>query len=94
MLRQVAHRVRTGLPATTVTTAAALVFATLAAFVAALAHSEPPVVVRGAPAADRVMRYLGTYPREYVERLELRDRVRVALDEDHVSVWPTESASE
>jgi ABC-type lipoprotein export system ATPase subunit len=28
-------------------------------------------------------------PREYVERLEMRDRVRVALDEDHVSVWPT-----
>jgi hypothetical protein len=49
------------MPATAVTTAAALVFATLAAFVAALAHSEPPVVVRGAPAADRVMRYLGTY---------------------------------
>ncbi|MEY9895622.1 ABC-type lipoprotein export system ATPase subunit [Catenulispora sp. MAP5-51] len=29
-------------------------------------------------------------PREYVERLGMRDRVRVALDEDHVSVWPTE----
>ena len=30
-------------------------------------------------------------PREYVERLEMRDRVRVALDEDHVSVWPAAS---
>ncbi|GAA2041575.1 ABC transporter ATP-binding protein [Catenulispora yoronensis] len=28
-------------------------------------------------------------PREFVERLGMRDRVRVALDEDHVSVWPT-----
>ncbi|WP_194925574.1 ABC transporter ATP-binding protein [Catenulispora pinisilvae] len=27
-------------------------------------------------------------PGEYVQRLALRDRVRVALDEDHVSVWP------
>ncbi|MEY9895620.1 hypothetical protein ABIA31_009309 [Catenulispora sp. MAP5-51] len=60
-LRRAAHRVRTGLPATLVTAAAALVFATLGAFVAALAHSEPPVVVRGAPTADRVMRYLGAY---------------------------------
>jgi len=30
-------------------------------------------------------------PREYVERLEMRDRVRVALDADHVSVWPAAS---
>lgn len=59
--RHATHRVRTGLPATLVTTAAALVFATLGSFVAALAHSEPPVVVRGAPVADRVVRYLGTY---------------------------------
>lgn len=60
-LRQAAHRLRTGLPATLVATSAALVFGTLGAFVAALAHSEPAAVVRGAPAAQRVVRYLGTY---------------------------------
>ncbi|MEZ0114544.1 hypothetical protein ABH920_008579 [Catenulispora sp. EB89] len=60
-LRQTAHRLRTGLPATLVATSAALVFGTLGAFVAALAHSEPAAVLRGAPAADRVVRYLGTY---------------------------------
>ncbi|WP_194893216.1 ABC transporter permease [Catenulispora pinisilvae] len=44
-----------------VAAAAAVVFGALGCFVAGLARSEAPVVVRGASAADRVMRYLGTY---------------------------------
>jgi ABC-type lipoprotein export system ATPase subunit len=36
---------------------------------------------------DRVGRM--QLPREYVEALELRDRIRVTLDEDHVEVWPS-----
>jgi len=32
-------------------------------------------------------------PREYVEKLNLKGRVRVMLVEDHITVWPEESQS-
>ena len=35
---------------------------------------------------DRVGRL--QLPREFVEALELRDRVRLGLEPDHVRVWP------
>ena len=35
---------------------------------------------------DRVGRL--QLPHEFVQRLELRDRVRLALEPDHVGVWP------
>jgi DNA-binding transcriptional regulator/RsmH inhibitor MraZ len=31
-------------------------------------------------------------PREFTERLHLRKRVRLALESDHIGVWPDEAA--
>ncbi|MBX9244976.1 ABC transporter ATP-binding protein [Actinotalea ferrariae] len=49
-------------------------------------HGREQLVAEEFAVLDKVGRL--QLPREFVEALELRDRVRLGLEPDHVSVWP------
>jgi ABC-type lipoprotein export system ATPase subunit len=49
-------------------------------------HGREHLLAEEFAVIDRVGRL--QLPREFVERLDLRDRVRLGLEPDHVSVWP------
>jgi putative ABC transport system ATP-binding protein len=55
------------------------------------AHGEHRVVAEEFALLDRVGRL--QLPREYVDALELERRVRLALEPDHVGVWPDRPAA-
>jgi putative ABC transport system ATP-binding protein len=50
------------------------------------AHGREQLVAEEFAVVDRVGRL--QLPREFVQSLDLRDRVRLGLEPDHVSVWP------
>lgn len=49
-------------------------------------HGQDVLLAEEFAVIDRVGRL--QLPREFVERLDLRDRVRLGLEPDHVGVWP------